>query len=376
MRARVFFSGDVVNTNSHNTFISEEIISIINNQDFSVCNFEAPIEGFGEKILKAGPHISQKPDTIKQLKDAGFNLLLLANNHMYDYGETALATTINEITNQGLNCIGAGLDYNSAYRAFLKEINGIKIAFLNASEAQFGVLDEAVNNRQSGYAWINHYLFDELVISSKKIADIVIICAHAGLEDYSIPMDDWRRRYKRLCDLGADCIIGSHPHLPQGYEIYKNKPIFYSLGNFFFDTLSFKNLPDYSYSVILDISKTKITFDFVYHHKEKDKVQLTNPAEIPFSIIALNEELVDKNLQKQMYLDSYNKITKPFFAGVHNSIIASDTFIIIIKKIILKIFPFHNIKRRQELLLLHLIRNETYRWITIKAIQLKQDNKT
>ena len=250
MSARVFFSGDVVNTSSNNSFISEEIKTIIKNQDFAVCNFEAPINGFGEKILKVGPHISQKPDTIKQLKEAGFNLLLLANNHMYDYGETALVATIDEISNQDLDCVGAGMSYSSAYRAHIKEINGLKIAFLNASEAQFGVLDETDKNNESGYAWINHYLFDELVISSKRISDVVIVCVHAGLEDYNVPLEEWKSRYKRLCDLGADCIIGSHPHVPQGYEIYNNKPIFYSLGNFYFDSMSFRDSPDYTYSVI------------------------------------------------------------------------------------------------------------------------------
>lgn len=370
MRARVFFSGDIVNTSSYNPFISEELQSIIKNQDFSVCNFEAPIEGFGEKIQKAGPHISQKLDTIKYLKQAGFNLLLLANNHMYDYGETALAATIKEITNQDLNCVGAGLDYNTAYKALIKEINGIKIAFLNASEAQFGVLDETINNQESGYAWINHYLFDELVISSKKIADVVIVCAHAGLEDYPIPMDDWRKRYKRLCDLGADCIIGSHPHVPQGYEIYNNKPIFYSLGNFYFDNLSFKESPDFAYSVILDISIDAIKFELVYHNKDNNQVQLTKLENIPFNINDLNDLLNDEIAINKMYLDAYSKITRPFFASVYNSIISSDSFIVILKKILLKTLLLPSYKKRRELLLLHLNRNETYRWVTVRALQI------
>lgn len=371
MSVRVFFSGDVVNTSANEQFVSEELQCIIRDQDYSVCNFEATIDGFGKKIPKVGPHISQKLETIKYLKEAGFNLLLLANNHIYDYGEVGLAATINEIKKLDLEFVGAGLDYNIVYKAHFKEIKGIKIAFLNASEAQFGVLDDTDVNQNSGYAWINHYFFDELVISSKKNADVVIVCAHAGLEDYPIPMIDWRRRYKRLCDLGADCIIGSHPHVPQGFEIYNKKPIFYSLGNFYFDTLSFKNKPDHTYSVILDINKNNIGFNFVYHHKIMGIVQLSNRSELPFNFSDLNNDLDNNEKQIEMYSDCYKKVTKPYFADAHNSILMSDKLILMLKKIVLKILPLGNYKRRRELLLLHLLRNETYRWITVKDINMR-----
>ena len=370
MNARLFFCGDIVNTKCQKSFISDEIQTIIKSQDYSICNFEAPIEGYGEKAQKAGPHVAQKAETLKLLKDAGFSLLLLANNHIYDYGEVALSATIDEISKHDLNCIGAGLDYKGAYKAFIKEINGIKIAFINASEAQFGVLDNTDNKHKSGYAWINHHLFDELVISSKKVSDVVIVCVHAGLEDYYAPIEEWKSRYKRLCDIGADCIIGSHPHVPQGYELYNNKPIFYSLGNFYFDNLSFKDSPDYSYSVILDISIDSIKFELVYHNKDNNIVQLSKLENIPFNINDLNDLLDDKIELNKMYLDSYHKITRPFFASVYNSIIPSDSFIVVLKKIILKILPLSSLKKRRELLLLHLIRNETYRWVTIRAIQM------
>jgi len=370
MKVNLFFSGDVVNTNCVDNFISEDFQQIIRNQDFSICNFEAPIEGVGKKILKVGPNINQKKETIEILKNAGFNALLLANNHIYDYGKDALAATIATAKKLDLDTLGAGLNRQEAYKPLIKEINGLKIGFINACEAQFGVLDETYPSQESGYAWINHYLVDDAIKTTKKLVDKLIVCVHAGLEDYSVPLFEWKDRYKRLCDIGADCIVGSHPHVPQGFEVYNNKPIFYSLGNFYFDTASFENSPDYSYCVKLEITKEEIQFKLVYHHKEKGMVQLTNPDEIPFNISTLNDQLQDKNLQEQMYLDSYSKITKPFFEAAHNSIIASDSFIGIIKKLVLKILPFHILKKKRELLLLHLIRNETYKWITIRAIQM------
>ena len=142
------------------------------------------------------------------------------------------------------------------------------------------------------------------------------------------------------------------------------------MGNFYFDNLSFKDTPDYSYSVILDISIDSIKFELVYHNKVNNIVQLSKLDTIPFNINDLNEMLDDKIELNKIYLDSYHKIIRPFFASVNNSIISSDSFIVAFKKILLKILPLPRLKRRRELLLLHLIRNETYRWITIRAIQM------
>lgn len=64
--------------------------------------------------------------------------------------------------------------------------------------------------------------------------DLIIFFAHAGLENYDIPLIEWRERYKRLCDLGVDCVVASHPHVSQGFEQYNGQYIFYSLGNLFF----------------------------------------------------------------------------------------------------------------------------------------------
>jgi poly-gamma-glutamate capsule biosynthesis protein CapA/YwtB (metallophosphatase superfamily) len=370
-RAKVFISGDIVNTQNKRPFISNDLQEIIQKQDFSICNFEAPIEGFGEKILKAGPSINQKKETIELLKNAGFNALLLANNHIYDYGKDALASTIETAKNLNLYTLGAGLNKLEAYKPLIKEINGLKIGIINACEAQFGVLDETYPAQESGYAWINHYLVDDAVKSTKKIVDKLIVCAHAGLEDYPVPLFEWKDRYRRLCDIGADCIVGSHPHIPQGYEIYNNKPIFYSLGNFYFDTASFENSPDYSFSVKLEITKEHIQFNLVYHHKENGMVRLTKKNEEFFDIDDLNKQLSSNKLLEHVYLDAYKKITTVFFVDTFSSLQFSTSVKQLIKNFVRKFFFSNRYRQKRETLLLHLNRNETYRWVTQNGIQLK-----
>jgi len=369
MSANILIVGDIVNTKNKESFIDSDLQKLIKSQDYCVCNFEAPVENSGLKYPKAGPSIFQNKETIEILKEAGFDLLLLANNHMYDYGETGLLDTIKLAKTLNLDIVGAGENFKKAYKPLVKEINGLNICFINACEAQFGVLDDINLNQSSGYAWINHSIIDQLILEYKNKVDKIIICAHAGLENYSIPLIQWKKRYRDLCDLGADCIVASHPHVPQGYEIHNNKPIFFSLGNFYFDTESFKNTPDHSFSVILNITKDKISFKPVFHHKLNGKVTLTSKEEINISFETLNPLIENEYEIEKMYLDAYFKITKQMFKSIHNSYYA-DTLKTLIKKTIFKIFTPNNIKIKKQFLLQHLNRNETYRWVTITAIEL------
>jgi len=375
MSTNILIVGDIVNTTKTESFIDSKLEKVINDQDFAICNFEAPVDGKGGKFEKAGPNISQKTHTIEILKKSGFNLLLLANNHMYDYGFEGLRDTISLARKHKLDVIGAGTSFKEAYTPFIKEFNGLKIGFVNASEAQFGVLDGDNLNQTSGYAWINHSLIDESIITLKNKVDKIVVCAHAGLENYPIPLTQWKERYRRLCDLGADCIIGSHPHIPQGFELYKRKPIFYSLGNFYFDTQSFTNSPDYSFSVILKITKMDILFDLIYHYKQNGKVRLLSQNEVPFDIQELNDQLENPIEIEKMYIDAYNSITKKYFASIYNSYLLSDTLLQLVKKTALKFIYFKKYKLKREYLLQHLLRNETYRWVTVTAIELLNRKK-
>jgi hypothetical protein len=374
MEAKIFICGDIVNTKVSDSFIDTKLEKIIKEQDFAICNFEAPIEG--ESIFqKAGPNISQKKETIEILKKSGFDLLLLANNHMYDYGALGLEKTISIAKEHNLEVIGAGDSYSKAYSPLIKKINGLKIGFVNASEAQFGVLDGGNLSQTSGYAWINHPLIDETIIKLKETVDKVIVCAHAGLENYSIPLVQWKERYRTLCDLGADCIIASHPHIPQGFELYKKKPIFYSLGNFYFDSLHFSKLPDYSFSVILKINKKEILFDLIYHYKKDGKVVMSNENDVPFNIQVLNDQIENVYEIEKMYIHAYHNITKKMFSSIYSSYLPNDTLVEFIKKTIRKCSYSKKIKVRREFLLQHLNRNETYQWVTVTAIELLNRKK-
>jgi len=372
----IFVCGDIVNYENGNGLICcKKLSEIINSSDYAVCNFEAPIAGYGKPKLKSGPHHAQRVETITGLKEQGFDLLLLANNHMLDYGKEGLIETIKEAKKNGMNVTGAGLEKASAYQPFVKKFNGLKIGIINAGEAQFGVIDHYDRNESYGYAWINHPCIDLNIIKLKRTCDFVIVFSHAGLEKYDIPQKEWRVRYKHLCDLGADVIIGSHPHVPQGYEEYGDSLIFYSLGNFYFDGGHWKDKENQSFSVQIYFEKGKQPkFNLIYHYTKDNKVHLAVDDK-KVNVIELNNKLGKyyKQLHDEMVLDAFLCVRRniaKYFSPIPCDITIKGT----IKEWLLTISG-RKIKKKNLLTAFHIMRKEAYYYVLRNALELEAARK-
>jgi len=372
MNLTLFACGDVVNYTANSKFIDNELKRIVQNCDISVCNFEAPIkQGRMNPIKKAGPHVYQSKESVRYLKEAGFDMLSIANNHIYDYGDDALLNTIKEIQKNNLFYIGGGKNFSEAYQSIIIEKKGIKIGFLAVCENEFGCLFEEQD--RGGYSWIFHYKIDDNVKKLKQKVDYVVLLAHAGVEDIEIPIKEWRDRYQRLCDLGVDVVIGHHPHVPQGYEQYNDKLIFYSLGNFYFDTNAFNNNSDDSFSVILKFHKTrKIDFDIIYHKKINAQTCLVGKQEVSFSLDYLNS-LLDNNYNKRnddISLELFNRYYHGYYESALNAIPKKLNWLRKIKFFFKTIICHKENEHSMNLLLLHNIRIDSHRFTVQRALSL------
>lgn len=374
---KLFICGDIINYQKQDGIIcSKGLSEIILDSDYAICNFEAPIESSGKPQPKSGPHHFQRKATIRGLKQQGFDLLCFANNHIMDFGVDGLNKTIGEANKSSLDIIGAGNNFNEAYRPLIKKINGLTVGFINACEAQFGVIDSFSDKNQAGYAWINHNYVDKQILKLRKKCDFVIVLAHAGLEHYNLPQKEWRLRYKHFVDLGANVVIGSHPHVPQGYEFYDDSIIFYSLGNFYFDSKKYINKEDRSYSVILKLEKdNKINFEPVFHHKEDGFVQLS-PPERQIDLAILNGYLDERyeKLHDQMSLEVYNQKLKSNLLYSLMAIPYDGNFKSSTKRILARLIGRRK-KADKDLLALHLIRNEAYYYAIKHALELRAKEK-
>ena len=377
MTFKLFACGDIVNLTSKKDFIDDSLKDIVVNSDIAICNFEAPIETKDMKaIKKAGPHVFQSKKSIEYLKDVGFDIVTLANNHIYDYGQKSLENTIDKLKKNHIDFVGAGVDFEEAYQTKIIEKNGIKIGLLACAENEFGCLYEEQN--RGGYAWLFHHLIEDNIRKLKKEVDSIVLIAHAGVENIDFPIKEWRDRYKRLCDVGVDVIVGHHPHVPQGYEKYNSSIIFYSLGNFYFDTVGFQDKNDDSYSVVLEFEKYGLKdFEIIYHKKIDGQTCMVSKEDVSFDIEYLNLLLKKgyRKLNNQVSLELFSKYYYSYYENALGVFPKNVTILQTIKFIIIKLFFRNKNQDNKNLMLLHNIRIDSHRFIVQRALSLISEDK-
>lgn len=295
----------------------------------------------------------------------------MANNHIYDYGQKGIEETLKELKKYDLEFIGGGGTFEEAYKTTIIEKNGIKIGLLAGCENEFGCLHEEKN--RGGYAWLFHENIEDNIRELKSRCDFVVMIAHAGVEEIEIPIKEWRDRYKRLCAVGVDVIIGHHPHVPQGYEKYENSLIFYSLGNFYFDTASFIDKSDDSYSVALEFSANKdIDFEIIYHKKIDGQACRVEEDEVSFDIEYLSSLLKDgyEKRNDEISIKLFHKYYYRYYESALGKLTSNGTIQQKIKYFI-KLLIGRDMKN--NMLLLHNIKIDSHRFLVQRALELMSE---
>jgi poly-gamma-glutamate synthesis protein (capsule biosynthesis protein) len=218
--------------------------------DLVFSNLESPFCDNGEPYPKN--FVFKVPEKhVKVLKSGNINMISLANNHILDYGLQCLSSTIKILQNQEIYFAGAGIDFKNAYKPAIFAINGLKFAFFAYSMTlpkYFFATDST-----GGTAYPKKKILKDSISFYNNKVDFIIVSFHWGEELTELPKE-YQQNFAHLAiDYGADVILGHHPHVLQGIEIYNNKFIIYSLGNFIFASFSNKAVN----SIILDLNFSK-----------------------------------------------------------------------------------------------------------------------
>lgn len=205
---------------------------------------------------------------LNRVKELGFNVLALANNHIYDLGEDGLINTIERLNKLGIRHCGAGLNISEASKPAVVEVNGKTFAFISFccyKENTVGYVPFATD-KKSGVNPLYPLSYSTSEVKKyKKLYDYVFVIPHWGIEHQWLPSPDVFDAAKMLINAGADGIIGGHPHIVQPIVKYKNKFIAYSLGNFLFpDRYINKPRPTYYPTLTEDRSEYPITYGYPY----------------------------------------------------------------------------------------------------------------
>lgn len=294
----------------------KEVLPIAEKADFRIVNLEAPLgkRDMFSPIYKSGPNLICEPENVEFLKALKTDVATLANNHIGDFGADAIRNTIDVLNENGIAFAGAGENLSAAYKACYIEKDGERVAILSVCENEFGMATDTA----WGSAGYNPRQIFKAINNEKKNADYVIVVFHGGNEFNPLPSPDTKERYRLICDMGADAVIAGHTHCPQGFEIYDNKPIIYSMGNFLFKSEPTKDVNDswhYGYMTMINIENGKFSVEAIPYKFNpqatkitvfdvKDKEQMLNYIETLSNII-VDDELLEKHFWGWVYLHQW-----------------------------------------------------------------------
>ncbi len=315
----IFFAGDFCSKPSTSRItVSDELKNLIQSCDLKVVNFEVPLKPNVSLPSQRRERFYQNDDCPDFLRGLGFNLFSVANNHAFDWGYEGFKKTKSAL---GDAAFGAGT-YDEAYRVKIVDVQGVKIGFYALSFAAYkGVFDDVMNHEGLGCAYINDLRVNHDIMEAKKHVDFLFVLPHDGIEYIDIPTPETIARYRDFIDYGADGVIAAHPHCPQGWEEYKGKPIFYSLGNFLFNSkqgYDFRAKKPHWYEglcVVLTINDGKLSWEVV-NTKNVDNVGIE--IDHDESRKKHNEQLCLHLTNHEEYLHSLKKVSEKF--GWKNSL--------------------------------------------------------
>jgi poly-gamma-glutamate capsule biosynthesis protein CapA/YwtB (metallophosphatase superfamily) len=208
------------------------IASVLRSADFTAVNLESAVTGRGRPQPKTY-HFATTPDAFTALRDAGVDLVTVANNHVLDYGQTGLADTLAAANAARFPFVGAGANATAAWAPYVTRINGTKIAIVGVSQvAELASAWVATAHRPGEANAINLGQTLAAVRAARRIAHIVIVFMHWGTEGMACPDHNQLSLAPKLAAAGASIIIGAHAHMLQGSGWLAHTFVAYGLGNF------------------------------------------------------------------------------------------------------------------------------------------------
>lgn len=239
---KLFFVGDMMLDRAVRTSVIKNFnndynslflnLSELKEADILFTNLEGDVSDIGNNV---GSKYSFRMDplVLPAIKEAGFDIVSFANNHVGDWNVPAFKDTLSRLSNIGILKTGAGFTKYEAETPTIIEKNDIKFGFLGFSDV--GPNWIAATNESPGILLASNPRLPEIIKKAKSKSDVLIVSFHWGEEYKKIHNKRQELLAHKAIDSGADMVIGHHPHVIQDIETYRDRPIVYSLGNFIFD---------------------------------------------------------------------------------------------------------------------------------------------
>lgn len=296
------------------SYVFSDIKHYIDNADIAIGNLETTFAGAARGYSNY-PTFNTPEQLAQNLKDFGIDVVSTANNHCMDTGYKGLVSTLNYLDSAGISHTGTSRTQEEQNTVLIKDINGIKIAFLSFTYGTNGI-PVSLERTYSVNLISDELILNQLQLAKAQNPDLICVSMHWGIEYQNTQNKEQERLADLLFQNGTDIILGSHPHVLQPMEkrtitledgSTKDGFVIYSLGNF----MSGQTKERTRNSIILNIELTK--------NGETDKISIGNISYIPIYMY----KNTSKTTQKYLVLDIENAI-KQYDSGNH--IINSSTY--------------------------------------------------
>lgn len=345
MKEHLLIAGDLIPTElNYKEFIEgksdiifgKQLSELFSNAKIACCNLEGALTDTDNEINKEGANIKAPKKSITGIKKLGINLVMLANNHVMDYGEKGFKDTVKTLSANGISYIGAGENENDISTYTLVELEGKKVVLYNVAETEFNIA-------RQNYPGVNR--FEEYrvcceIANLKKKNDFVVVIYHGGVEKFRYPSPNLQKRLRLIVDCGADVVLAQHSHCIGTYECYRESIILYGQGNFCFS----RGLDEYTASgLLVDIivREEKLVCEFIKIIRKGGYVEYDKTQDLT-EFYARSKNMNDEIIEQQ-YNEFCNARMSKYLHYFERSGIAD--------KILKKCFKNHdNLRKKEELL--------------------------
>lgn len=371
---KIIIGSDIVPTQSNKGYfetgeidkiIDEAVLDIIYKANFRIFNLECPLGENSRPIDKYGPNLIASKKSINGIKKIKPDIILLANNHILDYGKQTLSETIEILNDNDIKYTGIVPNTIDEFNGIIISDNYRKVGIYNLCEHEFSVATE----NSLGTNPLNLLKNCKEITELKKKVDYVIVIFHGGKEFYRYPSPDLQRICQSFIDFGADCVITQHSHCIGCEENYKGKKILYGQGNFIFDR---KDNEFWNTELLIEIDIDK-ELKIIYYPLEKinGKYFLSNDKNIMKEFLDRSESIKDKNFIDRKYKEFSKEMLPNYLYGLNKMNLIEK----VLNKITKKKYILNKYGKKECLAILNFIECEAHRELLIKGLKEKIENE-
>lgn len=271
--------------------LSREVLEFLLDTDHLIVNVEGALSKQDTDVEKTGVKSlihSCDPEAVKFLQLIKADVWNICNNHIMDAGPKGIEDTIKLANSINVKTLGAGMNIDEAMKSvIINEAGGIGMIGVGYQRA----CRKASEDTPGCFSWSDMDNIRKQIEEIKKTCRWCIVVAHGGEEFTALPTCYTRNRYHEYLNMGADIVVGHHPHVPMNYETVGDKIIFYSLGNFVFDTNYQRSQYNTEKGIFVKLKFTEDTFSYEPYGILIDRnTEHIVPGELPLIFEDVQEE--------------------------------------------------------------------------------------